>query len=223
MSNVDYSCQKDIRSNEGILVVPETVTVVGTGGFGAWVAFFAARAGVRKLVLINPTNKNGTGDPEDIGGREIAIGPFVEADLGHAKVDALAASLAEARHGVVIVTHKLVFKPGEHDSLLEGVVFAGVSNEIVLAGIFAAARVKGLHCFSGFYSGTKFGVISQTPREFPKIIGRQPVWVGSAAMSALMAVNAAFVEPINFFGEISDLDTGFQQTINILKSSASDL
>lgn len=183
--------------------IPDTVTVVGTGGFGAWAAIFAARAGAQKIVLINPTGTSRRGTIEDVQQREVALGPFYLRHIGVAKVDALKEIIDSYELGADVVAHPIRFDAEAHSNLLEGVVFAGVSNEETLRAIWASAAKQNLRCFSGIYNGINFGVLSDLPRGMD--IGASESWVGSTAMCALLAVNAAFVQPVNFWGSVSDI------------------
>lgn len=186
--------------------VPETVTVVGTGAFGSWVAYFAAIAGVKQLVLINPGSDDGSSD-EDIHEREIAVGPYRMSDLRRSKVLALKEIINEMRPDAKVETHIQLF---DHRSekcvrLLKGVIFAGVSNTETNHGTFQAALRLGLRCFSGRYNGVRFGVVSHLPKS-ETIGGNEiPVWVGSAALSALFALHAACVESFNYYGDLEEV------------------
>jgi hypothetical protein len=72
-------------------------------------------------------------------------------------------------------------------------------------GIWRLAGERGLRCFTGTYNGTQVGVFSTPPNL--RLIDA-PVWVGSAALCAILAVNAAFVKPINLWSDISTFDRG---------------
>lgn len=186
--------------------IPDTVTIVGAGAFGGWVGLFAAIAGVRRLVLVNPGSEKGN-DRHDIQEREIAVGPYRFSDLHRPKVRALAEIIAPLRPRAVIEPHIHLFDPTSDDStrLLEGLVFAGVSHTDVNRAIFRLAASKGLRCFSGGYAGVKVASISELPTQ-ETIGGNEiPVWVGSAALSALLAIHAAFISPINYVGALQEL------------------
>ncbi len=202
MSNADYSVQDAIANHRRGFAVPETATVVGTGGFGAWVAVFLARAGVKSLCLINPSGS--IDGEEDVGGREIAIGPFYDNHLGAPKVDALEEIISLMRPDINLRTHKVRYEPSVTAHLLEGYVFAGVSNVKVLKGIFDDAAQRGLKCVAGSYFAANVGCYGEFPKAL-EIVQNAPVWVGSAAISALLAVNSAIVDKIVYVGDLSEL------------------
>ena len=199
-----YKCYDGITPP---LKVPHTVTVVGTGAFGSWVSLFAALAGVKRLILINPGTPEGTGE-EDIHEREIAVGPYRLTDMHHPKVAALAELVRSCRPQIDVVTHMIVFNPRESDhvSLLEGDVFSGISNEKLFAETWKAAVQRGLRCFGGGYNGTSVAVFSSEMPSHLKIGGNEiPLWVGSAALSAALALHSAIVSPLNYLGSLSEL------------------
>ena len=158
--------------------IPEVATVVGTGGFGAWAAILAARAGVKKLVLINPAGARPGAASHDVEEREIECGPFLRRHLGWSKVDALAELIGEFS-SAVIESHKIPWDPDLHGDLLEGVVFAGPSGQRAFDGVWDESVKRGLPCYTGTYNGVEVGVFSSKPEL--KIIDA-PVWIGSLAI-----------------------------------------
>ena len=202
MSQLNYECQEAISG----LNVPETVTVVGTGAYGAWVAYFAALSGVNRIVLINPGNEENDGK-DGIHDREVVVGPYDYNHLGGDKTTALKELIARMRPSAEVVNYIQKFNPEEDADKLEGVVFAGVSGLGVYTGIFEAAANKGLACYGGGYDGLKWGSFSEVPSEF-EISPNLPVWNGSAAMSALTSIYSAFAEPGNFYGSTSAIYNG---------------
>jgi hypothetical protein len=78
------------------LHVPSSVTIVGVGGVGSWVAYFFALTGVKSLVLIDPdrveeSNRNRT--------------PFHVWHVGDYKADALVEVIMECREDCEIETY----------------------------------------------------------------------------------------------------------------------
>ncbi len=201
-SKIDWSEQESINARGSKLIIPHVVTVVGTGGFGAWAAYFAAKAGVKKFILINPGTGGG---PEDVHDREIILGPFNYPDKDKSKIDALTTLLSDAAPWTEVEGHSIVFDPAEHAELLKGVVFSGVSNTAIQQAVHAICRQKGLRCYTGCYSGLLAGIFSNYLPEAFSVEKELPAWVGSAALSAILAINAAFTVPFSFFGSIDDL------------------
>lgn len=202
MSSLNYECQAAIQG----LNVPETVTVIGTGAYGAWVAYYAALAGVNRIVLMNPGNKN-NGGKDAIHDREVVVGPYDYAMIGQAKTEALREIIRRVRPEATVITYVQKYDPATDADKLEGTVFAGVSSESVYAGIFSGAASKGLPCFGGGYNGLTFGSFTEVPEGFT-IQANLPVWSGSAAMSALTSFYSAAVEPGNFLGTTSAIYNG---------------
>lgn len=220
-TNADFSFQERVKQHEASFVVPECATIVGTGAFGAWVAIFLAKAGVPKLVLINATGEDTKrkGRTEDVEGRELAVGPFLDSHLGMAKVDALEEMVLSMRPDICVEKHKVVFVPRDHSHLLYGTVFAGVSDIDVLKGIFRESKRRGLRCFGGSYFANVASTFTDVPADLV-IESDAPCWVGSTATSALLAVNSALMQQINFCQNISTLGVG---SANILRNSVGDI
>ena len=195
-----------IRSSKVRTSALSTVTVVGTGGFGAWAAVFAARSGARKLILINPTGMSSRGTSEDIEEREISIGPYNRRHLGMSKTRALREVIRAARSDARVEIHERKYVPGQHGRLLKGVVFAGVSNAETLKGIWKDAKERGLKCFGGAYRDANFGVFTAFPSGL-EVGDGEPAWVGSAAAAGLLAVHAATIVPFNYYGPAAGLKT----------------
>lgn len=202
MANIDLSCQKGITGRPGISI-PPAITIIGTGGFGSWVALFAAKSGVSEIVLINHAGKAPNGRSRDVEGREIAIGPFEDHHLGMAKVEALEEIIIRSNPNVRVKKEKITFNPDSDFELVKGIAFNGVSNEQTHFAIWEGCRKRGISCFSGVYNGVSFGSLLEPP-DGMKILDDLPVWVGSAVMCAALAFHSACVSPIAYFGNGSD-------------------
>jgi hypothetical protein len=196
IENADYSEQRSIPRVQ----IPRVITVVGTGAFGSWVAFFAALAGVERLILINPGSADAL-DRHNVQGREIACGPFPDSDIGRLKVDALSDLIHRHRPNIQIIKH-VIFWDASHAGLLEGVVFAGISSDLYQDQIWTAAEQKGLRCIGGSYNGALCGVATSRD-DMPKVNSSLAAWVGSAAMSGLLAAHSALVDQFSFFGDVT--------------------
>lgn len=202
MANIDLSYQERITGTPGISI-PPAVTVIGTGGFGAWVALFAAKSGVSEIVIVNHAGKAPDGRSRDVEGREIAIGPFEDHHLGVAKVEALEEIIIRSNPDVRVKKEKITFNPDSDFGLVKGIVFNGVSNEQTHFAIWEGCRKRRISCFSGVYNGVSFGSLLEPP--VGMTIGDDlPVWVGSAVMSGALAFHSACVSPIAYFGNGSD-------------------
>jgi ThiF family len=190
--NVDYSLQQRVNG----LVIPESVTVVGTGGFGAWAAFFAALAGVKKLLLF---------DPGKVDGKDVARGPFTHKQIGTSKVASLRNLIMERRPNTEIRIHERKFELSTDEHLLVGTIFEGVSDQNAMEGISEIAKQKNIPVISGAYYGLDGYVFAGLPRNLKVPSEDAPVWVGATALSGLLAIYSAFVKPFSFVGRIDSV------------------
>lgn len=187
----DYSLQKNIAD----LRIPSEVTVVGTGRFGAWVGLFAAISGVRSITLIDPGN---------VDSLDLACSPFQGKHVGASKPMALKQVILSFRPDAQISVHSVPFDESRAE-LLRGVVFNGASSQKLFDTLPSIAHKMGLIYAAGAYIGNQVIVTDKFQPKLKLAVpsNQPPVWVGSAALSALLAVQSAFVTPINFAGPIS--------------------
>src|SRR6476620_1489343 len=104
MENINYN---RLESMEG-MNIPETITLIGTGGFGGWVAFFAALSGVKKFILFNE------GEVKDT---DLARLPYQHNDIGKHHSKAMSDVITRFRPDTVVVTNG-PFDPDEHAGML---------------------------------------------------------------------------------------------------------
>ena len=110
MSNIDYSKANSI----GQLRIPDSISVIGCGGTGAWVSLFSAIAGVNHIDLYDDAVVTHTG---------LSRLPFTTSELGMPKVEALANLLRTFRPEIHIETYNRLFVMGEDNSSLKAIVF----------------------------------------------------------------------------------------------------
>jgi hypothetical protein len=200
-SNADYSFQRAIPKSAQ-LVIPEALTIIGVGAFGSWVAFLAARVGIRKITLINPTKANGG---RDIEGRSVACGPYRDDHFGQTKVSAARQMILEARPDIEVLAVERAYDPAKDAELLTGVVINGVSDDAVHAAIWEQCRERGIRCASGIYCGINAGALSYQPKEIHFDID-SPVWAVSAALAASMALHVVCTNVGgSYYGDLSDI------------------
>jgi len=89
-----------------------TVTIIGVGGLGGWIAELLARMGLGTLILID-----GDVFEEDNLNRQLAC---TEDSLGRAKVTVLAERLARVNSAVEVQPRKIWFSAENAANLLEG-------------------------------------------------------------------------------------------------------
>ncbi len=189
MVSVNYERQQSLVGFN----VPETISVIGTGGFGGWLAFFAAMSGVRRLILF------GDGDVKDT---DLAKLPYEPNQVGQPHSEAMAAIVRRFRPDVAVEPHG-PFDPIQHAALLEGIVFNGAPGRDLEDAIVKIARERGLGYFSGVYSGLDFGVFDFTPQNLRTTDEPGAFWTGVGALSAIIALYSAFFEVVNFYGSPS--------------------
>lgn len=189
----DYSLHAGVKD----LHVPEVVTIVGCGGFGAWPALFAALAGVKQLNLI---------DMADVDALDLARAPFAPQDVGKPKSDALKNVIAYLRPGAHVTSTKKRVSTSDL-SLLQGTVFDGTNDMDLARNLPGLLQKNGQTYVTGFYGGNKVGVATGFTPDLEFESGRSvPVWIGNAAMSGALGVMAAFVKPFTFIGNPVELN-----------------
>ncbi len=113
--------RRDTRSAASFLR-GKTLTILGCGGLGSWIAEFAVRAGVSRIRLV---------DPGSVAGGLLVRQNFTEMDIGQRKVAALAERLRHVSDDIEVITrNELVYDLAtafEQDDL---VVDASVSRAV---------------------------------------------------------------------------------------------
>lgn len=191
-AKIDYSLQKDITN----LNIPKTITVVGTGGYGSWVAFYAALAGVKNMILI---------DAGKVDGKDLARGPFHQNSVGMSKSDSIKQAILDLRSDVEIKTYEKWFTTDDV-KMLQGHVFNGASDQTLQEQLPLLCKENGHNYNGGVYSGNAVCVYNSHPKNLKIAKEEEPkVWVGSASLSALLSVISAFGKSFEYAGEISDI------------------
>src|SRR5690606_25623628 len=189
MASVDYDLQRRVRG----LVVPARVTVIGTGGYGSWTALFAALSGVSEMRLI---------DSSDVSARDLARTPFRPADVGKPKAEVMADLIAGFRPEVVVKPEKRFVEPSDDDVFFGEVLFDGTDYQPLAESLPRQTAERGMRYVHGFYRDTLVGTV--TDKYLPELHyesgNETPVWVGGAALSALLGLFSAFVKPFAYAG-----------------------
>ncbi|MGB7201392.1 MAG: ThiF family adenylyltransferase [Pyrinomonadaceae bacterium] len=196
-SSPDYRLQKMIRE----LKIPASITILGTGRFGSWVGFYAAMAGVQKISIIDPANLDAS---------DIASLPFTSEEIGKPKVTALKELILSIRPKADVQAKVQLFDAVKDAEFLHGVIFNGASDKALHRQLPAVVQRRKLKYVAGGYNGMDVAVWDYKPKTLNITEGADshnaPVWVGSAAMSALLALQSAFAAPINFAGSLNNLN-----------------
>lgn len=196
---VDYVLQSGLAN----LSVPEVITLLGAGGFGSWAGLFAGMAGVRHIEVW---------DPGIIDAKDTARDPYSPSQIGRPKVEGFRELLLRLRPSIEVDVHQDFFRLDRDSSSLRAVVFNGASDHDLHMRLPSLAAQRGLKYVAGVYSGTEIGV---TDSHLPSITieeeAETAVWVGSSAMSAVLAVHSAFVQPVRFAGSIEDISLSIEE------------
>jgi hypothetical protein len=193
-ARADYKYQASIKG----LQIPNEATIIGVGRFGSWVAMCCAIAGVSRLSIF---------DPGQIDEADLACTPFPARTAGQSKAKTMQSVLLTLRPDASVEIHELAFELPKHSDALRGTIFNGASDAALHAQLPSEARKKGLKYVSGVYRGLSAGTLTGTHKNL-KIAPRGsdiPVWVGSAALSATLAVNSAFTNGFEFVGGPAEL------------------
>lgn len=207
--------EPDYRLHEGIegLQIPKVVTVLGCGGFGAWPAFYAALSGVEHLILI---------DGAKIDELDLARAPFRPKDIGVSKAVALKRLIREFRPKARVEALE-AFITVKDIHLLKGLVFNGANDLELEKELPALLKANGQKYVSGFYHGNTIGVASDYVPGLTFERGRNvPVWIGSASLAGVLALNSAFVSPFTFVGPIAHLHQPLETASAALKTFGAD-
>lgn len=175
---IDYSRQAALTD----LAIPRTVTVVGTGAVGCWLAYFAALGGAERLIIYT----FGSVKPTDI-----ARFPFPPQSIGKPYAFALPNVLFSVRPDISLEING-EFRP-EIDQL-EGVVFNCAASEFddFDTRLFERCRSMGLRYISGCYSGHTVYVTDSVTDKLPRpSLDSVPAWAGSAALAGLHVLYAS--------------------------------
>jgi hypothetical protein len=121
----------------------------------------------------------------------------------------------ERRPEAEVAAYDRVFEIGKDNNLVEALVFDGASRMEVGKGLENLAKKKNIPYVTGLYHGLNTYTFNYIPEGLKVAEGDDPVWIGSAALSGILANYSAFVKPLNFGGSIYELsmeDHEIQQT-----------
>jgi hypothetical protein len=109
---------------------------------------------------------------------------------------------------------------GKDDSLFEGIIFHCTPFKEIYNKLFELASKKNIHCIGAGYSAINAIDIAVYDFFIPnKKFDEESTaaWVGSGALSAIMAIYSAFVQPLNFVGSIHKLNMPKEETKRALE------
>ena len=180
---------------------PQTVTIIGVGGVGSWVAYYLAIAGCRDMVLI---------DPDTLEEHNLGRTPFKSWGVDQLKVEALAELIYETRPYV-----NLTLYPKRFEDLAPNEKQIALNCDDVLDCRDSVEIIPGVHCpITGGYDGT--GVTIHVAPNYDNIWGDgevryrvTPSYFGAPAMIALLVVNYLCLERHCRGGRLPELTFDF--------------
>ena len=188
------------RQREIELLTPISVTVVGCGGIGSWVAIDAAMSGVENLYLFDPdvleeSNRNRL--------------PFCQSSINRPKVDVVAEYIQAIRPDTIVVAVQ---------DRLEGILLdiqLSVSHMIVDCtdspksqfNIYNTCKTRGITYIRAGYDGTRVMVTSNVSGWIKTDVEEEdytvnPSWVVPAQIVAALAVG----KMMKYFNQEVSLD-----------------
>lgn len=175
---LDYSRQQAIKAFN----VPTACTVIGVGAVGTWTSYFAALAGISRILLyaIGPVKQT-----------DIARLPFPPTMADKPYGYALPSLLYSIRPDVKLNLHER-FVP--ETSIIEGVLFncAASDEQNFDERVSTRASKEGAPYISGGYDEDFVFAMNGFDKNLPSpSLKPGPVWAGMAAMTAAMMVDAA--------------------------------
>ena len=204
---IDYSLQERVEG----LTIPDAITVVGCGGFGCWPAFFSAMAGVKELLLI---------DAGDVEANDLVRTIYRPSDIGRPKAEALAELIQTYRPDAQVTAQKRFVEPTDDDIFVGSVLFDGTDYAPLSSVLPQAARSHNMRFVHAYYLGTAVGVSDYFPEGMEYTHGSvSPVWPGSAALAGLLAINSAYVSPMNFAGTPASMNMS-RETFEAFRESS---
>lgn len=180
---------------------PDSVTIIGVGGVGSWVAWYLAIAGCRVINII---------DPDKIEEHNLGRTPFKSWSVDQSKVEALAEIIYESRP---MATVNMFSKKWEELTRDERQLVTGVSD--ILDCRDSVTPLEGVYCpITGGYDGTN--VTIHVAPNLENIWGDGPVhytvtpsYFGAPAMIALIIVNYLCLERHSRGGRLGELTFDF--------------
>jgi hypothetical protein len=164
---------------------------------------FSALVGVKKLLLF---------DRGSVDTLDLARAPFLASYIGKPKVESLKDLIGQLRPNAAVETYVQFFTPEDGNKLQGEVVFDGTNDMRLAQALPDIAKRRNMKYVQGFYQGQTVGVANgYIPGIQFKSGAKVPVWAGGAALSGILAVHSAFLNPITFVGNVSELNLAQNQ------------
>lgn len=191
----DYQRQAELK-----LSIPESATVLGTGGVGWWSALFLAMSGVTELKII---------DYDTVDASNLNRLPVPQRWVGKLKIHTLRLILRLLRPECSVYAYNqpadatfLDFTAPHH------VIFGCIDKMSDLKGIYEWCQVHKIPYISAGYDGTHITLSSRESTWSEGGTGYEtvPSWVCPAVIVSALAVIKALHSPkIEFYGDITQL------------------
>lgn len=174
------------RQQSLTLALPPSITVVGCGGIGSWVAILAAMSGVSSLYLFDPdimeeTNRNRL--------------PFCQSSLNRPKVDIVAEYIRAIRPDAIVVAipEKLEGVLLDIQLSVSAVIVDCTDSPRAQFSIYNECKKRGTNYIRAGYDGTRITVTSSVSGWIKTDVEEEnytvnPSWVVPAVTVAALAV-----------------------------------
>lgn len=168
-----YDRQKTLKLNQN-----QSVTVVGCGGIGYWVAKFLAMSGIKKIIAFDPD----TIEEHNLNRLDIPL-RFV----GKNKADIVKIAIEALRDDCIV--YSFPFKFNDLSDKTDWVIDCTDNSESQVENQ-KIARKKGSHYFKAGYDGENFGIHNSVGEWGESTNGYTvvPSWVVPAVIVAALAV-----------------------------------
>lgn len=181
------------RQREIGLSLPSSITVVGVGGIGAWVAILSAMSGVQSLYLYDPDimeehNRNRL--------------PFCQGSLNRPKVEVVKEYILAIRPDIVVVAvpEKLEGVLLDIQLLTTNIIVDCTDSPRAQFNIYNSCKDRGLPYIRAGYDGTRITVTSRVSGWIRTDVEEEtyevnPSWVVPAVTVAALAVGKMMKYP----------------------------
>lgn len=205
----DFSRQDAVKKLE----IPSALTVIGTGGLGTWVAYFAALTGVQQLIIY---------DKGLVTESDLARFPFSPGTVGTPRGEALKKEILRIRPGT-IVDLKGPWRSDPTNNILAGPVFNCAAGPNGFdEDIRSRCEIAKTRYVSGAYLGLELFVTGEvgpvfTPQQEP--VG---TWNAAVATTAALMLTSGLVKPRAFSMSLEDPITSIRR-IDHLREGPNDM
>ena len=145
-----------LRQRKLNLKLPHSITVIGCGGTGSWVALFSSLLGVKHINLI---------DPDNIEEHNLNRQPYTIQQINMPKTEALKQLLLQLRPNLHIRTFQVyaTYETLKSLNIKTDVIFCCVDNHEARIQVNKYAKEHNIPAIYGYFYGDTVGI--ETPEE----------------------------------------------------------